>query len=140
MTLIVNCDGLCEPRNPGGYACWAWVATLDGEVRARAKGCIGHGPGMTNNLAEYRALIEALHAVLAAHVDVDEFRTDSKLVVEQVNGRWAVKSEALRPLVAEARDLLAQSSARLVWVPREQNAEADALSRRAYDQARRVAA
>ena len=60
--MIVYCDGLCEPVNPGGYACWAWVAVEDDAVRARQSGCIGRGDGMTTNLAEYRALLEALRA------------------------------------------------------------------------------
>lgn len=137
MAMVVYCDGLCEPVNPGGYACWAWVALEDGDVRARKSGCLGHGAGMTNNLAEYRALLEALHDAAMASERVDEFRTDSKLVVEQVNGRWRVNAPALVPLVESARALLAESGARLVWVPRTENERADALSRGAYARARR---
>jgi ribonuclease HI len=138
MAMVVYCDGLCEPVNPAGHACWAWVAVQDGALRAQARGYLGHGPGMTNNLAEYHALLEALRAVQKADEHVDEFRTDSKLVVEQVNGRWAVNAPALRPLVEDARRLLKETGGRLIWVPRAENERADALSRREYAQ-RRVA-
>lgn len=139
MATVVYCDGLCEPVNPGGYACWAWCAVVDGVEHTNRYGCLGHGAGMTNNLAEYRALIEALCETARLGVVVTEFRTDSKLVVEQVNGRWRVNAPTLVPLVDEARTLLAQTGAALVWVPRTENERADALSRRAYAEARRTA-
>lgn len=51
--VIVYADGLCEPVNPGGCACWAWVALQDGQEIATDSGCLGYGPAMTNNRAEY---------------------------------------------------------------------------------------
>ncbi len=58
-------------------------------------------------------------------------RGDSKLTVEQVNGRWGVKAAHLRPYVAECRTLLHALSGSLDWVPRDHNERADALSRQA---------
>jgi ribonuclease HI len=64
-SLLINCDGLCEPRNPGGWACWAFVVhkAIDDEFIHDDRGCIGAGDGMTNNLAEYTAVLEALRWV-----------------------------------------------------------------------------
>lgn len=139
--VVLYFDGLCEPRNPGGYACWAWVALArDGSVVASARGCIGHGVGMTNNLAEYESLIQGLTGLWeAGHRDV-VVRGDSQLVVNQVNGTWACNAAHLRGLRDRARALVAQAGVRrLEWVPREKNARADSESRRAYEEARRAA-
>jgi len=59
-------------------------------------------------------------------------RTDSQLVVNQVNGAWRIKAAPLRPLVEEARRLLADLGGRLEWIPREANTRADALTYQAY--------
>lgn len=131
------CDGLIEPRNPGGFACWGWIALSDSSNQiATDCGCVGHGDGMTNNIAEYWAFINAATWALMHHPDKPvTYRTDSKLVVEQVNGRWKVNSDQLRPLADLARHLLTETGGILEWVPREQNTIADALSRRAYRRA-----
>jgi probable phosphoglycerate mutase len=85
------------------------------------------GPS-THNVAEYRALIEGLE--LAREYEIQWIRVylDSELVVEQVNGRSAVKEERLQELHAVASGLVAQfKSIRISWVPRELNVEADRL-------------
>ena len=87
----------------------------------------------TNNDAEYRGLLGALRSLphWAEKTGATEvcIRLDSTLVVEQVLGRWKVKQETLKPYVQEARLLISQSviSIRLEYVPRAQNARADAL-------------
>lgn len=133
--MELYCDGLCEPQNPGGHATWGFVATDDAgqEVHA-ACGYIGHGPGMTNNVAEYTAVIEALKWAYTAGHRGFTVKTDSQLVVNQVRGEWQVKAAHLDALVARVRNGLAACEAanRITWVPREQNARADALSRQAY--------
>lgn len=136
--LIINCDGLCEPRNPGGTATFGWVARRAGTLVASDNAVICRGPQATNNLAEYSAVIAAANWALhwAADGEPILFRTDSQLVVNQVNGQWQVRSPKIAPLCAEARQLLGRlrrsHNVRLEWVPRAQNAEADALSRVAY--------
>ena len=61
-------------------------------------------------------------------------RADSKLVIEQLSGRWKVKADHLRPLLREARELLARyDEVDLQHVPREENADADALVNAALD-------
>jgi ribonuclease HI len=120
-------DGAADP-NPGAAGIGALLIGPSGE-RVEIAESIGFG---TNNEAEYKALIAILKAAIelgAAELDV---RGDSKLVVEQVSGRWAVKSERLMGLRSEAAGLLARiQGARLSWIPRDDNAEADALSKKA---------
>lgn len=134
--LKLYADGLCEPRNPGGWACWAWCALDDDVMVAQDYGCIGHGSGMTNNLAEYTSALQALRWLDAGGHSGATMHVDSRLVANQVNGQWAVRSRTLWPLCAEARALVAVTGTRLVWVPRERNVQADALTRMAYAEAR----
>jgi ribonuclease HI len=135
--IRIYCDGACEPRNPGGYACYGWLALgSDGLPLAQRYGCVAHGAGATNNLAEYAAIIMALRHVTTQDWREVELLTDSQLVVEQCHGRWHCRAENLQPLWIEARRLLQVTQARLDWIPRTQNTRADAVSRRAYREAR----
>ncbi|KWX10668.1 hypothetical protein TR74_02250, partial [Carbonactinospora thermoautotrophica] len=101
--LIVEADGGSR-GNPGPAAYGALVRDADtGEVLREIAEYLGTA---TNNVAEYRGLIAGLRA--AREVDPDakvEVRMDSRLVVEQVTGRWKVNNPGLRPLVAEAREI-----------------------------------
>ena len=93
----------------------------------------------SNNVAEYSGLIAGLGAVLRIDAGADvEVRMDSKLVVEQMAGRWKIKHPDMRQLALEARDLAAQISAAggsvsFTWIPRERNKDADALSNDGMD-------
>lgn len=130
-TVILYCDGLCEP-NPGGLACYGWVArTAGGEPITQAYGVVGQGAGMTNNQAEYAAALYALAWAYKAAHHVLVVRTDSKLVVNQALGLWGC-GENLQPFLARVLGAKRVMAIRFEWVPREQNALADALSRRAY--------
>ena len=88
--LVLNFDGLCEPKNPGGVAAWGYLVRRDGRVVHEASGLAAPpGPGATNNVAEYAALIEGLRWLAANHQDADiVVRGDSKLIVSQASGRW----------------------------------------------------
>jgi ribonuclease HI len=140
----VHFDGACEPVNPGGYECGAYVLAPyphipgleDGLQGAR---CYGKDPGTSNNQAEYRAAIDALRAVHAAgYTGPLILRGDSQLVIKQAAGEWACNGLHLQALLAELRQLAGLFEAvQFEWIPREQNAHADALSRRAYYKARR---
>ena len=92
------------------------------------------GPGATNNVAEYSAVIAALEW-LSANITGEKVtvRSDSQLCIYQLDGSYAVRSERIRPLYKKAK-MLAKKFRNIVfeWVPREQNEEADALSRKAY--------
>jgi ribonuclease HI len=88
----------------------------------------------TNNEAEYQALIEGLKAVSDWKPDRVELYLDSKLVVEQMNGRYRVKSAELAPLYKRASDLVQQlPEVKITHVEREKNKGADALANMAID-------
>ena len=88
----------------------------------------------TNNVAEYQALIAGLEKARDLGARFVSVRADSKLVIEQLAGRWRVKQAHLKPLHQEARALLAGfEEFDLEHVPREQNTEADALVNAALD-------
>jgi ribonuclease HI len=129
---IVYTDGGCLPMNPGGYATWAWVLYDKNNKELQCDcGCVGVGKGMTNNVAEYHAVIEALS--MAKRMGFAVFlRTDSRLVVEQSNGSWGVGKPHLRPLVKQVKKLLQETHSAISWVPREQNSRADSLTEEAY--------
>ncbi len=89
----------------------------------------------TNNVAEYRGLIAGLEAAreIAPNAEIN-VRMDSKLVVEQMSGRWKVKHEGMRALAREAAQLVAGfPSVTFTWIPRAQNSAADALANAAMD-------
>ncbi len=90
----------------------------------------------TNNVAEYRAVIEGLRAAAEFRPGIMRVRADSMLVIKQLRGEWKIKHPGLRPLAAEARELLAGfDEVDLQHVRREANTEADALVNMALDAA-----
>jgi len=132
--LVVEADGGSR-GNPGPAGYGALVRDpATGEVLAELRDSLGT---TTNNVAEYSGLVAGLRAAadLAPGADV-EVRMDSKLVVEQMSGRWKIKDPNLRSLAesaqAEARRLGLVS---YVWVPRANNADADRLANQAMDAA-----
>ena len=132
MKAILYADGAAR-GNPGPAGAGAVVLDPDGHVLAELTKHLGHA---TNNVAEYSALILGLEEAKRRGVDDLEVRMDSKLVVEQMNGRWKVKHPNLKPLARRAGDLWAAFPRRsIVHVPREDNVIADALSNRAIDEA-----
>lgn len=140
--LVVHFDGLCYPFNPGGVAAWGFAAFLDGREVHSAHGVAAPpGPGATNNVAEYRALIEALRWLVARGRPDEPVRVrgDSDLIIGQARGERRVAAPRLVEMNEAARALLARlPRATLEWVPRERNARADELSRVAYDDALRA--
>ncbi|GAA3727669.1 bifunctional RNase H/acid phosphatase [Salinactinospora qingdaonensis] len=132
--LVVEADGGSR-GNPGPAGFGAVVRDADtGEVLAEIAESIGRA---TNNVAEYQGLIAGLGA--AADVDPEalvEARLDSKLVVEQMSGRWRIKHPDMRPLARKAHDIAAGlGKVSYVWVPRAENTHADELANRAMDAA-----
>lgn len=127
-------DGLCEPINPGGTACIGYVIKKDDVTIAEGCDVIGKHEGMTNNVAEYTALIYALKEIKRLKLE-NEFLTiksDSQLLVNQMNRKWAVKAPLIIPLYKIAKDLTNGLHYCMEWVPREENEEADKLTRLAY--------
>jgi len=133
--ITIYFDGLCRPKNPGGVATYGYVIYKDGEKVKSGFGVVGSGAGMTNNVAEYSALKRAAEWVSRNGGD-DEIviKGDSQLVIHQMNGTWQIKSETSKKFVPEIRRLMEGRKTRFIWIPREQNAEADQLSNIAYSQ------
>jgi ribonuclease H / adenosylcobalamin/alpha-ribazole phosphatase len=129
--VIVEADGGAR-GNPGPAAYGALVRDAStGEILAERAEYIG---ATTNNVAEYRGLIAGLELVREHAPDaVVEVRMDSKLVVEQMAGRWKIKNAGLRPLAIQAR-ALAPAEVTWTWIPRAENAAADALLNRCLDE------
>lgn len=127
-------DGACTPVNPGGTASWGWVLEHDGRVDAAACGVVGKGQGMTNNVAEYHGLLSLLEHLSKCLMKQVTIRADSQLMVRQISGEYATNAPNLIPLRAMAAEAVVKSGHILVWIPREQNSEADALSLLAVDE------
>ena len=133
VKVIIEADGGSRGNpGPAGYGAVVWDADRS-TVLAETKQAIGHA---TNNVAEYRALLAGLDDAAKLGATEAAVFMDSKLVVEQMSGRWKVKHPDLLELHAQAR-ALASRFARIsyAWVPRERNSHADRLANEAMDAA-----
>jgi broad specificity phosphatase PhoE/ribonuclease HI len=129
-SVIIEADGGSR-GNPGPAAYGAVLKDAEtGEVIAEDASTIGRA---SNNVAEYSGLIGGLHLaeMFAPHAEI-EVRMDSKLVVEQMSGRWKIKHPDMKPLALEA-NRLAPFGTTYTWVPREKNKYADRLANEALD-------
>jgi ribonuclease H / adenosylcobalamin/alpha-ribazole phosphatase len=131
LRLIVECDGASR-GNPGPAAVGVRIIDTDGEVLAE----IAEGIGVaTNNVAEYTAAIRGLERARELGAQEVLVRSDSRLLVEQLAGRFKVKNPTLQRLHAEASSLAAGfARIRYEHVPRERNTEADRLANRGVDE------
>ena len=138
---VLNFDGSCGPRNPGGKAAYGYVILKDGFPLHEGSGKLNGGPLYSNNYAEFYGLFKGLEYLK----DIIEFsdklfiRGDSQLTINVMRKRWRPKTDAL---YYEAYVLASQTLTRirsqhipvsLDWVPREYNRKADELSK--YDRA-----
>ncbi|MFC3890132.1 bifunctional RNase H/acid phosphatase [Lentzea rhizosphaerae] len=132
MKVIVEADGGSR-GNPGPAGYGAVVRDkLSGETLAERKGFVGVA---TNNVAEYQGLIAGLRAAQELQAETVDVRMDSKLVVEQMSGRWKIKHPSMQPLAREAQALARTFRAvTYEWIPRERNRQADRLANEAMDQ------
>jgi len=131
VKVVVEADGGSRGNpGPAGYGAVVVDSATDEVLVERAEGL-----GVTtNNVAEYRGLIAGLRAALELGATDVEVRMDSKLVVEQMSGRWKVKHPAMQPLAREAAALVRQlGRVTFDWVPRARNVRADALANQAMD-------
>ena len=129
--LIVEADGGSR-GNPGQAGSGAVVIdAATGEILAEVGVYVGVA---SNNVAEYRGMIAGATRALALDPDAElRIRMDSKLVVEQMSGRWKIKHPDMAELAAEARRLLSGTPVRFEWIPRAENARADRLANEAMD-------
>jgi broad specificity phosphatase PhoE/ribonuclease HI len=129
--LVVEADGGSR-GNPGPAGYGAVVRDeASGSLLAERAGFLGT---TTNNVAEYNGLIAGLEAARALDETAEiAVRMDSKLVVEQMSGRWQIKHPDMKPLALRARELTRGATVTFTWIPREANKAADALANEAMD-------
>ncbi|MFE6069914.1 bifunctional RNase H/acid phosphatase [Streptomyces sp. NPDC056525] len=133
--VIVEADGGSRGNpGPAGYGAVV-LDPVTGETLAEAAEYIGVA---TNNVAEYKGLVAGLKAARSLFPDATvHVRMDSKLVVEQMSGRWKIKHPDMKPLAAEAGRVFPAGRVRYEWIPRERNKHADRLANEAMDAGKR---
>ncbi|MCI3930355.1 bifunctional RNase H/acid phosphatase [Streptomyces sp. AN091965] len=133
--FIVEADGGSRGNpGPAGYGAVV-IDAVTGETLAETAEYVGVA---TNNVAEYKGLVAGLKA--ARDLDPEatiRVRMDSKLVVEQMSGRWKIKHPDMKPLAAEAAAVLPRAQVTYQWIPREKNKHADRLANEAMDAGKR---
>ena len=131
QTVIVEADGGSR-GNPGPAGSGAVLIDADtGGVLAEISEFIGVA---TNNVAEYRAVLAAVNLANEMMPEATlRIRLDSKLIVEQMSGRWKIKNERMQELAAAMNKAMGSRKITFEWIPREQNTKADALANEAMD-------
>lgn len=135
--ITVHTDG--GSRGNPGPAAWAYVMDINAAgfgYRLEDGGYLGE---TTNNVAEYQAVVMALQKLAALDIAEATFYLDSKLVVEQMNGNWAVKDSKLMSLYNEALHLTDGKQFKFVHVRRELNKDADRIVNEVLDAEKRKA-
>jgi ribonuclease HI len=140
LLIEVYLDGLCQPINPGGIACYAFIVKRDGKTIYSDYGIAGEpfSGDSTNNVAEYTALVKALEWLLANNLGSSrvEMISDSQLIVNQLTGEYKVKAKRMLALYKQVLKLMSTfQEIQIKWVPREKNREADRLTNKAYNKA-----
>lgn len=126
--VVIFTDGVAEP-NPGQAAIGAIIKDEQGRLITAISLPIGRA---TNNQAEYRAIIAALESAINLGVSQVDMRSDSELVVRQINGQYRVKNASLKPLYQKVKQLQSQLEGfTITHIPRQQNREADSLAGKA---------
>ena len=128
-------DGLAEPTNPG-IGTYGYAIYRDGKRIATGHGFSGQP--VTNNYAEYDGLIAGLKHAQKLMYQGEEviIHSDSKLLVNQMNGEWRFKKGSYVKKLLEARELVEKfPNLAFKWIPRDENSVADELSRIAYAEA-----
>jgi len=129
-------DGACGPINPGGTATYGvMIKDQDGIILVWEHGLVGKGSKMSNNLAEYAGVLHILKYLSSRPPGRVTIHGDSNLVINQLNGKWRIRKGLYLSTAMEAKALLAYLHSRgwqinLCWIPRAQNEECDALSKK----------
>ncbi|MGW6059330.1 bifunctional RNase H/acid phosphatase [Streptomyces sp. NPDC055189] len=133
--FIVEADGGSRGNpGPAGYGSVV-IDAATGETLREAAEYIGVA---TNNVAEYKGLVAGLKAARELDPDASvHVRMDSKLVVEQMSGRWKIKHPDMKPLAAEAARIFPPDQVTYEWIPRAKNKHADRLANEAMDAGKR---
>ncbi|WP_019546062.1 bifunctional RNase H/acid phosphatase [Streptomyces sulphureus] len=130
-TLLVEADGGSRGNpGPAGYGAVVKDAATGGTLQEVAE-YIGRA---TNNVAEYRGLLAGLRAAHTLDPEAAVLvRMDSKLVVEQMSGRWQIRHPDMQPLAEQARGVFPPGAVTYEWIPRAENKHADRLANEAMD-------
>ena len=129
-------DGACEPANPGGTATFGVVVKDDdGTVLLKEHGLVGKGSKMSNNVVEYAGVLHILKYLSSRPPGRVTIHGDSNLVINQLSGNWRVSKGLYLSIAIETKQLLAYLRGlgwqiNFCWIPREQNEECDALSKK----------
>ena len=132
-------DGACEPVNPGGTASFGVIVKGEnGTVLLREHGVLGKGKAMSNNVAEYAGVRHVLRYLASRSSGRATIHGDSNLVINQLNGKWRVRKGLYLSIAIETKELLVYLRGlgwqiNFCWIPREQNEECDALSKKTAD-------
>ena len=130
MKVTIHTDGAAR-GNPGPAAIGAVIKNEQGKIIAQISHRIGFA---TNNHAEYTAIIIALEKAIKLGAKQVIIKSDSELVVKQINGRYKVKKAVLRALYQKVIQLIGSLEGFTVtYIPREQNRQADKLANKALD-------
>lgn len=125
-------DGAVEPVNPGGHGGYGMLVKRDGQTIHGEAIYMGRWPTLSNNCAEYAGCISVLRYFIKHNVKRAVVYGDADMIVKQVNGEWRIRGGAYIPYFHEAYALKQQlPEVVIVWIPREQNVEADNLSKQA---------
>jgi len=139
--IEINFDGACEPFNPGGTASYGYLIKKNNKIIKQGSGIIGKGEGMTSNVAEYHALIEGIKAFNDLNIKEKVIiRGDSKLVCYIISKEWGWNKKKtewnphkdclhLKKLLDKALEVLKDVDYEIEFVKRENNQEADILSK-----------
>ena len=131
-------DGGCSPVNPGGTATYGVIIKdQDGTIVVWEHGLVGKGSAISNNVAEYAGVLCVLKYLRSLPPARATIRGDSNLVINQLNGRWRIRKGLYRSIAVEAKELLARLKGlgwqiACCWIPRAQNEECDALSKKGF--------
>lgn len=133
MKYYVYTDGSIEGGNPGGWGVGGWIIkSQEGEVIGKGVVDLGSGPDVTNNQAEFKAILSALKSINYDHDLI--IYSDSKLAVNILSGEWNCHNTGLSIIKKEILNIInnRNGSVEFKWIPRSQNEEADTISRSLY--------
>ena len=136
-------DGLCQPYNPRGVACFGFMIEMYAnesiiqKIERYGLACEPFSEASTNNVAEYVGLINLLRYLIENNLTNQStcIYGDSQLVINQTNHKYRIKSERLLSYFNKTKILLSQfENISISWIPREKNNEADKLSKKGYEE------
>lgn len=135
--ISVHIDGACGPINPGGTVSYGILIKYPNGYVYHHGEIIGSGPTMSNNVAEYSALVKALKELMLEGKENEKIviHSDSQLVVNQMLGKWRVRRGLYIKMFSKARSLAnCFKQLEFKWIPRELNTDADLLSKQALEE------